>query len=75
MRTFIFGVCRDGIEIRRGERRIGVAGTCKAMRALAEKLNFTDDDIVMFSSSMDFPGECTKNKRVLVLVEKLAGVR
>jgi len=44
------------------------------LNALWQKLKVTDDDIVMFSSSMDFPEDSTSNKAVLRMVQTVNGV-
>lgn len=85
MRTIIFHCDSDGVSIsgrtvtdkKTSKRKhLGKARTIAGMRKLFKRINLNDDtDIVMFSSSMDFPDEYTKDKDVLKLVKKLQGDR
>jgi hypothetical protein len=72
-RVVIFGVVSDGITLHASRKRIGKAKNKKEMAKLLSHIN--DNDVVMFSSSMDFPREYTTNKTVLALVEKMHAVR
>ena len=76
MRVLHFDCKKNGVEIttRKGDKYIslGIAKNIAAMKKLVEKIKIDDNkDLCMFSSSMDFPKEYTKNKEVLKLVEKL----
>lgn len=78
MRVLIFGCAKNGVEITQTSpkrRKIGIAATKVAMKSLLDKAKITDNDTVMFSSSMDFPKEYTSDKKVLALVSKLQSVR
>ena len=78
MRVLHFNCKKNGVQIstRKGDKfvSLGIAKNIAAMKKLVEKINLNDNkDLCMFSSSMDFPKEYTKNKEVLKLVEKLQG--
>lgn len=74
-RTLIFSAKKHGVAIfGRGHVLLGTAKTFNGMKRLARKIKLCDADIVMFSSSMDFPKEYTKDKTVLRLVKKLQTV-
>lgn len=81
MRTLIFHCDPDGVSISGRtvigqkaypRKNLGKARTIKGMKRLMDRIKLCDDtDIVMFSSSMDFPDEYTNRKDVLKLVRKL----
>lgn len=75
-RTLIFGVEKSGITITSRGKRLGIAKNKTEMLALVLKIRLDERrDIVMFSSSMDFAEEYTKNKTILALVERLHGMK
>lgn len=75
MRTIIFGVTKNAVTVHVNTKAYGKAGTRPKMRLLLEKLNLTDSDVVMFSSSMDFPHEYTSDRNVLALVKRFQQMR
>lgn len=75
MRTIIFGVTKNAVEVTVNRRRRGSATSIAEMRPLLASLKITENDVVMFSSSMDFPNEYTKNRRVLALVRRMQRTR
>lgn len=75
MRTIIFGCESDhvSIRIRSGKHEItGRVRTIESVKRFAKYHRFNNErDAVMFSSSMNFPREYTKDKKILALVEEL----
>jgi hypothetical protein len=75
MRTVIFGCEEDHISIRvnnNGNISRFRAVDMEQIKSVFNKLKIKQEkDVVMFSSSMDFPKEYTKSKKLLKLVEEL----
>lgn len=77
MRTIIIGCESDHLSIRVRNVSTGKVinrkvSSSEQMIALWDKLKLTEGkDVVMFSSSMDFPKEYTSDKKILNLVKKL----
>ena len=72
MNRFIIGVNEDGIHIVKNRKEVSKGiKTFDDFIAGLKKAKYKEDDIVMFSSSMDFPEEHTKDKQILDLVEEI----
>lgn len=81
MKTIIIGCESDHVSIRSRDVKTGKVSTRKAkdadgIKSAFRKLGIDEDrDVVMFSSSMDFPKEYTSDKKILGLVYKLQGLQ
>jgi len=75
LRIIHLGVTSKGIEVKLEGKLLGHCKTIKKLKQIWDKYHFQENesDIVMCSSSMDFPKEYTKDKRVIELARKIRG--
>ena len=72
MNTFFFTVIEDAIVISKNKKQIGQATKLPEVIDLMDKYEYDEEeDVVMFSSSMNHPSDYTKNDDILNLIEEL----
>jgi hypothetical protein len=72
MRTIIIGVDGRGITFHVNRKFAGAARTPAGANRLIKRIALNENaDVIMLSSSVDFPDEYTNNKTVLKMARKL----
>ena len=72
MNRYFLTVEAKGIRILKNRKSIGIARTSAQMLKILERADYDESkDIVLASSSLDFPKEYTSDKKTLALVDKI----
>lgn len=75
MNRYFMAVEKDGIQLSKNKKKLGKpVKDVDELVALLGKAGYSDsEDIVMCSSSMDFPREYTDDEAVIALADKIRG--